>query len=118
MIRIPDASGRFEFRLPDGAVNPYLLQAALISAGLNGVAKKADPGPRFDTNFYEEKPPPGVRTLPGNLLDALRALEADAALREGLGADFVDSYVLLKKRSWAEYAAHLSQWEIESTLDV
>ena len=28
MIRIPD-SGRFEFRLPDGAANPYLLQAAV-----------------------------------------------------------------------------------------
>ena len=32
MVRIPDA-GRFEFRLMDGATNPYLSQAALLAAG-------------------------------------------------------------------------------------
>ena len=33
MIRIPDA-GRFEFRLADGAANPYAMQAAVLTAGL------------------------------------------------------------------------------------
>ena len=41
-IRIPDA-GRFEFRLADGAANPYLLPAALIAAGLEGIEQKCDP---------------------------------------------------------------------------
>lgn len=117
MIRIPDA-GRFEFRLPDGAANPYLLQAGLIAAGLDGVGAKLDPGPRFDTNFYEEKPPPGVRALPGNLLDAVRALQADGALRSGMGGEFVDAYCKLKLAAWAEYAGHLTQWELDTTLDV
>ena len=45
MIRIPEA-GRFEFRLPDGAANPYLLPAAILAAGLDGIARKADPGKR------------------------------------------------------------------------
>ena len=64
--------------------NHYLRikQAGLIAAGLAGVAAKADPGPRFDTNFYEERPPPGVRFLPGNLLDALRCLQARERTRE------------------------------------
>jgi glutamine synthetase len=117
MLRIPD-SGRFEFRLPDGAANPYLMQAGLLAAGLAGVASGAHPGPRFDTNFYEERPPPHVRTLPGNLLDALRALAADAPLRERLGDDAVDAYVKLKTASWREYCAHLTQWELDNTLDV
>ncbi len=43
MIRIPDA-GRFEFRLADGAANPYLLQAGLLAAGLDGIARQARPG--------------------------------------------------------------------------
>ena len=40
MIRIPDA-GRFEFRLADGAANPYCLQAAVLAAGLDGIAQQA-----------------------------------------------------------------------------
>ena len=118
MVRIPDGN-RFEFRLPDGAVNPYLVQAALVAAGLSGMAKGAHPGPRSDGNYAEEKPPPGTRTLPANLLDALRALEADAALGEGLGAEFVESYVKLKMREeWVPYTRHLSSWELTATMDV
>ena len=37
-MRIP--GDRFEFRLPDGAVNPYLLPACVIAAGLEGIDKK------------------------------------------------------------------------------
>ena len=117
MLRIPDG-GRFEFRLPDGAANPYLVQAGLLAAGLAGVAAGAHPGPRYDTNFYEEKPPPGVRTLPGCLLDAVRALQADAPLRAGLGDAFVDSFAKLQMASWRAYCAHLTQWELDNTLDV
>jgi glutamine synthetase len=47
MIRIPDVD-RFELRLPDGSANPYLLQASVIAAGLDGVAHQIDPGRRRD----------------------------------------------------------------------
>ena len=40
MIRIPDA-GRFELRLADGAANPYLLPAAVLAAGLDGIKQQA-----------------------------------------------------------------------------
>ena len=53
MIRIPDP-GRFEFRLADGAANPYLLQAAILAAGLDGIKNKRDPGKRLDINMYTE----------------------------------------------------------------
>ena len=39
MIRVPD-KGRFELRLMDGAANPYLLQAGIITAGLHGINDK------------------------------------------------------------------------------
>ena len=52
MVRVP-GEGRFEFRLPDGAANPYLLQAAVIAAGLDGLEKKSDPGPRYDIDMYD-----------------------------------------------------------------
>jgi glutamine synthetase len=117
MVRIPDA-GRFEFRLMDGAANPYLLQAGLIAAGLEGVEAKRDPGPRRDIDMYTQGHTlEGVRRLPGNLLDALRALAADETLRARLGAAFCDSYLKLKHDEWARFGRHLTQWERETTLD-
>ena len=82
MIRIPDA-GRFELRLADGAANPYLLQAAVLAAGLDGMRNKRDPGKRLDINMYTEgHKVKGAKKLPLNLLDALRALENSAVLKE------------------------------------
>ncbi len=75
MIRVP-GPGRFELRLPDGAANPYLLQAVIIAAGLDGLRHRCDPGPHHDIDMYAEghlvKDAP---RLPLNLLDALRAYE-------------------------------------------
>lgn len=117
MLRVPDGN-RFEFRLPDGAANPYLLNAGLLAAGLAGVTGEVSPGPRSDANFYEEKPPEGTRTLPGNLLDALRALQGDASLRTALGSPFVESYVKLKMQAWRDFCGQVTQHELDSTLDV
>jgi glutamine synthetase type III len=115
-IRIPDR-GRFEFRLPDGAANPYLLPAALIAAGLEGVAAKRNPGARSDMNSYTESIAQDVPKLPQNLLDALRNLEDSQVLIDLLGQESVSSYIKLKKQEWSEYSAHLSSWEMQHTLD-
>jgi glutamine synthetase len=117
MIRIPDKD-RFELRLMDGAANPYLIQSGVLLAGLDGIANKRDPGKRLDINMYTEADKLGsVRRLPGNLLDAVRAFEGSAVIRDGLGQPFVDSYVKLKLREWRSYAAHITQWEHDHTLD-
>ncbi|HEV2544761.1 MAG TPA: type III glutamate--ammonia ligase [Methylobacterium sp.] len=116
MIRIPDG-GRFEFRLADGAANPYLLQAGILAAGLDGIRQGRDPGPRLDINMYTDgHTVEGVKRLPLNLLDALRALEASPVLNEALGA-FVPSYLKLKRSEWDDYCRHLTQWERDTTLD-
>ena len=117
MIRIPEP-GRFEFRLPDGAVNPYLLQASLLVAGLDGVANGRDPGKRLDINMYTDgHTVKGAKRLPLNLLDALRALEASTVLKAGLGASFIASYLKLRHADWNDYARHLTEWERQATLD-
>jgi glutamine synthetase len=117
MIRIPEP-GRFEMRLADGAANPYLLQAGILAAGLDGIAKKTDPGPRLDINMYTDgQKVKNAKRLPLNLLDALRALKADATMKAVLGESFVASYVKMKTGEWNEYAAHLSEWERQATLD-
>jgi glutamine synthetase type III len=117
MVRIP-GPGRLEVRLPDGASNPYLLPAALLAAGLDGVVNGHSPGQRLDINMYTDgHTVDGAVKLPFNLLDALRALEKSDVLRDALGSSFVDSYIKLRNTEWNAYASHLSAWELESTLD-
>jgi glutamine synthetase len=117
MIRIPDA-GRFELRLADGAANPYLLPAGLLAAGLDGIRNARDPGRRLDINMYTEgHTVTDAKTLPLNLLDALRAFEASSTLRAALGEEFCAGYAKLKQAEWNDYARHLTQWERDTTLD-
>jgi glutamine synthetase type III len=117
MIRVPEG-GRFEFRLGDGAANPYLLQAAILVAGLDGVRNRRDPGKRLDINMYTEAHKAvGAKKLPLNLLDALRALETSAVMRAGLGEAVVASYLKLKHDDWNTYSRHLTEWERQTTLD-
>ena len=117
MVRVP-GPGRIEYRLADGAANPYLLQAALLASGLDGIARASDPGQRRDINMYAEAQNlEGVRRLPPNLLDALRAFEGDAALQASLGAPFCAAYAKLKRQDWDAYMRHLTEWERDTTLD-
>ena len=117
MIRIPEP-GRFEFRLADGAANPYLLQAAILAAGLDGIKNKRDPGKRYDINMYTEgHKAVGAKRLPLNLLDALRALENSQVMQAGLGKAAIASYVKLRRDDWNSYARHLTEWERQTTLD-
>ena len=118
MVRVP-GPGRFELRLPDGAANPYLLQAVIIAAGLNGIRTNADPGKRYDIDMYAEgHKVRGAPKLPLNLLDALRIFNKDKDLKEALGEEFSEAYLKLKHKEWNSYMAHLSSWEKENTLDI
>jgi glutamate---methylamine ligase len=117
MVRIPEG-GRFEVRLADGSANPYLLQSAILAAGLDGLTHKRSPGTRCDFDMYAE-PHKGAdaKRLPQNLLDAIRLFEASGTLREWLGNSFVDSYARLKHQDWHDYTRHLTEWERQNTLD-
>lgn len=118
MVRVP-GPGRFELRLPDGAANPYLMQAIIIAAGLSGIRSKADPGPRSDVDMYREghTVTHGAK-LPLNLLDALRAYDEDSELKAAMGEEFSAAYIKLKHQEWNSYASHFTQWERDHTLDV
>lgn len=117
MIRVPDA-GRFELRLADGATNPYLLQAGIVSAGLDGIINNRDPGKRLDINMYTEGHlVKGAKKLPLNLLDALRLMDKSQVVREQFGDSFVDSYIKMKTEEWNSFTKHLTEWERQNTLD-
>ena len=118
MVRVP-GPGRFELRLPDGATNPYLLQAVIIAAGIHGLEINADPGKRYDIDMYAEGyKVKGAPKLPLNLLDALRIFDKDKALKESLGVEFSNAFLKLKHEEWTSFCSHFSSWEKENTLDI
>ncbi|MBM3614882.1 MAG: type III glutamate--ammonia ligase [Alphaproteobacteria bacterium] len=118
MVRVP-GPGRFELRLPDGAANPYLMQAVILAAGLDGVRSKADPGRRYDIDMYQMgHTVKNAPKLPLNLLDALREFDKDKTLKAMLGDEFSAAFLKLKHKEWDSYASHFSKWETENTLDI
>tara|TARA_Y100001970_G_C13712356_1_gene592545 strand:- start:88 stop:633 length:546 start_codon:yes stop_codon:yes gene_type:complete len=134
MIRIP-GPGRFELRLMDGATNPYLLQAGIIAAGLNGLNKKIDPGKPINVNMYEEAHKvKGAKKLPLSLTQALDNLDKSKVLKSAFGDKVINSYIILKKRELKKYNSSkekrigfkksksnksniITQWERDNTLD-
>ena len=103
MIRIPDP-GRFELRLMDGSANPYLLQAGVIAAGLDGINNKSDPGEALTCNMYTDyKNYPNLNKLPNEIEDALDELNNSKKLKESFGEDVINSYLKLKNKEIDEF---------------
>jgi len=91
MLRIVAASPRttyIENRLPSSAANPYVVLAATVAAGIDGLVNRLEP-PR-DAEDHGE-------TLPSSLSEALSALEADKVLCDALGEEFVRWFLSLKR---------------------
>jgi len=114
MVRVP--YGRLEFRLPDTGCNPYLVTAAIIAAGLDGVAKKLNPGEPQNINHYglslDEIKARGIDTLPQSLSEALDELEEDSLFVEQFGENFMKEFIDIKRMEWVEYQRHVSDWEL------
>ncbi len=125
MIRIPDP-GRFELRLMDGSANPYLLQAGVIAAGLNGINNKSDPGEALTCNMYTDyKNYQNLKKLPDEIEDAISELEENKVLKESFGEDVIKSYVKLKNQEIESFnrderfdkKSSVTDWEKNNTLD-
>jgi glutamine synthetase len=109
--------GRFEWRVPDAAANPYLATAALIAAGLDGIDRRLDPGPACSEDLFAlsmaEVRARGIALLPQSLEAALEALEDSELMRQTLGATLHGEFVRLKRDEWLGYARHVSAWELD-----
>ena len=111
--------GNLEDRTISAACNPYLAFAAYVAAGMDGIARKLDPGEPNTGNLYElglqEIGRRGIQLLPQTLHEALSELRKDEVVKDGLGVIY-DEFVELKEAEWAEYHAQVSQWEIDRYL--
>ena len=125
MIRIPDP-GRFELRLMDGSANPYLLQASVLAAGINGIKNKIDPGKPLHCNMYEDFAKyPDLPKLPDELDQSLKKLKQNKEMNEAFGTDVIDSYIKLRGTEIKEFnnvekfdkSKPITKWERQNTLD-
>jgi glutamine synthetase len=109
--------GRFEWRLPDASANPYLATAGLIAAGLDGIARRLDPGPACTDDLFAcalaDIRARGIALLPQSLGEAVDALESSELLRATLGDTLHAEFVRLKRAEHVEHARHVSAWELD-----
>jgi glutamine synthetase len=115
-IRIPAERGaatRVEVRVGDGSANPYLAIAATLFAGLRGINDQLElPDPTEGDAYTQEQD----NALPASLTDALDALEADAYLRDALGAPIVDTFLAMKRFEAERHRQWVSDWERDEYL--
>ena len=125
MIRVPDP-GRFELRLMDGSANPYLLQAGVLAAGINGIRKKVNPGkPLFCNMYTDHKKYPNLQKLPNTLEDSLELLNFNTVMKNAFGKNVLNSYIKLKKSEIESFKSKekfdklkpITKWERSNTLD-
>ncbi|MFH0834387.1 MAG: type I glutamate--ammonia ligase [Patescibacteria group bacterium] len=122
LIRLPrvnpalaSKATRIELRCPDPMCNPYLAFAAMLASGLDGVRnKKKAPNP-VNENIFEfneaQAKKYNIKTLPGNLSDAVDNFEKDKLLTEAFGPHFVGKYIEAKRAEYDEFRLNVSDWE-------
>ena len=127
-IRIPmynrnqEKSKRIEYRVPDPTANIYLLEAALLLAGLDGIKNKIDPGDPIKENVYklslEKKREYNIGSLPVSLKGSLDSLGSDSNfLGEVFTTDFLEAYSELKYKEYTAFAQTPTAWEVSMYAD-
>jgi glutamine synthetase len=118
-IRIPPERGgaaRIEIRVADGAANPYLAIAAVLSAGAHGVREGLRPPAAVDGDAYRADRELIGPALPATLDAALEALENDTVLHRTLGPHIVETFVAVKRFEIERHRAWVSDWDIAEYL--
>jgi glutamine synthetase len=118
-IRIPPergAAARIEIRVADGAANPYLAIAAILTAGAHGLREGLRPPPTVHGDAYRADPELIGPALPVSLDAALDALEDDEVLCRALGPEIVETFVAVKRFEIERHRAWVSDWEIAEYL--
>ena len=124
-IRIPDERGkatRIELRLADNTCNVYLLLACVLSAGLEGIKERVDPGGplMFDASQMtdRERVSRHLKLLPRSLGEALNELERDQLVKRAMGSELFEEFFVQRSFEVAQAADQVTQWEISHYLDL
>ncbi len=109
-----DASTHIENRAGEPCANPYLYMASQIVAGMDGVAKRRDPGVASSAPYEATDKP----LMPRNLMASMAALDASALYRQRFGDAFIDYLLAVKQSEIDRFEAHVSDWEQREYFEV
>jgi glutamine synthetase len=105
-----------ELKPSDNSNNPYLALGGLIAAGLDGVAKKLDPGEPVAIDpgalTEDERARRSIKRLPKTLAEALDELERDDVLMSALGGGLSRTYLTVKRSEAAAFGAADEAFEL------
>ncbi|MBA3943377.1 MAG: glutamine synthetase [Herpetosiphonaceae bacterium] len=104
------ASLRVECRVPGADANPYLVYAALIAAGLDGIRNHIEPPAIFQGDIYSAKELPRI---PGTLREAIAEFGACELARTAFGKDVVEHYLHFLKTEQRKFDEVVTCWERE-----
>lgn len=116
-IRVKGLAGarlHVENRVPCGASNPYLVGAAAIAAGLDGIRNRIEPPPETDGLAYGLE---GPTPIPTRLEAALDELEKDTVLRGLLGEELIRLFLAVKRHEVAKAADHARDYNAPGWTD-
>lgn len=126
LIRVPKPkankpdSTRIEYRALDAATNPYLAFSVILGAGLIGIEREYELPAQTTDNLFTMNPEQvskqGIKSLPGNLDDAIREMDSSELVRDVLGAHVFEWFVRNKRDEWTGYKTHVSQFELDRYL--
>ena len=103
-----DKAFRIENRMPGADANPYLAFAAMIAAGMAGVAEKLECGEEYRGNAYID---PKLARLPGSLRDAVELFDRSKFARAAFGDPVVDFYVHHARIEQQAFSDAVTDWE-------
>jgi len=128
LIRVPmykpgkEKATRIEYRSPDPACNPYLAFSVMLASGLDGMKNKYKlPNPANDNIYHmseNERDNQGIKSLPEDLLEAIRITENSNLVKDCLGNKVFEYFIRNKKMEWDEYKAQVTQYEINKYLPI
>lgn len=110
-------SQRVEFRVPGADANPHLALAAMLAAGLHGIAHRIEPEAPCEGNAYLQEFPSALQ-LPRTLGEAAARLRESVAAREAFGADFVEHFAATREWEEREFRRHVSDWELARYFEI
>ncbi len=111
------ASRHVEYRAPSALSNPYLVGAALLSAGLRGIEDETDPG-RSSQRGLPAEDDPAFEPLPASSQEALDALETEPATKEFFSDEFVTAYTTMRRYELSRLNDHVTDWERNEYLEL
>ncbi len=63
-----------------------------------------------------EKEEQNIKSLPGDIMEAVNLLLEDDVIREVLGSHVLSKFVQAKQAEWSTYKAEVHQWELDNYL--